>query len=91
MSTHTFILYLTTVDRGGETVLLDHLPSAKKIGGHQNNNNDSILLDHKIILYAVKPVKGRLFVFPHACPHAGQSVVTGSKLILRGDICVETS
>ena len=91
MSTHTFILYLTTVDRGGETVLLDHLPSAKKIGGHQNNNNDSILLDNKIILYAVKPVKGRLFVFPHACPHAGQSVVTGSKLILRGDICVETS
>mmetsp|Transcript_18553 Transcript_18553/g.27158 ORF Transcript_18553/g.27158 Transcript_18553/m.27158 type:complete len:493 (+) Transcript_18553:34-1512(+) len=77
-STHTFILYLTTVDRGGETVLLDHLPSSseKNVSG-------------SIIRCAVKPVLGRLFVFPHGCPHAGRHVVKGSKLILRGDICVQ--
>ena len=38
MSTHTFILYLTTVAKGGETVLLDHLPSV--VGMKGTNNND---------------------------------------------------
>ena len=82
-STHTFILYLTTVAQGGETVLLDHLPAAAK-NGHQNDN--SRLLDSNI-RHAVKPVRGRLFVFPHGCPHAGRHVVEGSKLILHGEMC----
>lgn len=77
MSTHTFILYLTTVARGGETVLLDHLPAK------QNNSR----LGTSIVQSDVKPVRGRLFVFPHSCPHAGRHVVEGSKLILRGDLC----
>ena len=81
MSTHTFILYLTTVETGGETVLLDHLPA----NNHQNNS--SRLCDDSIVQYGVKPVRGRLFVFPHSCPHAGRKVVEGSKLILRGDMC----
>jgi len=77
MSTHTFILYLTTVAEGGETVLLDTLPA---------NKNSSLDSSNSIVQCAIKPVKGRLFVFPHACPHAGRHVVEGSKLILRGDI-----
>lgn len=78
-STHTFILYLTTVAQGGETVLLDYLPSAKN---NSYENNDMI----ENSMYAVKPVRGRLFCFPHGCPHAGRHVVDGSKLILRGDV-----
>jgi len=87
-STHTFILYLTTVAQGGETVLLDHLPANNinlyEDGPLEQNNSR---LDGRIVRYAVKPVQGRLFVFPHGCPHAGQNVVEGSKLILRGDMC----
>lgn len=74
ISTHTFILYLTDVSKGGETVLMDHLPLNNKI-------------DERVVRYDVQPVRGRLFVFPHGCPHAGRHVVEGSKLILRGDIC----
>lgn len=74
ISTHTFILYLTDVSKGGETVLMDHLPSNNKI-------------DERVVRYDVQPVRGRLFVFPHGCPHAGRHVVEGSKLILRGDVC----
>ena len=77
MSKYTFILYLTTVADGGETVLLDHLPSMKDGLNHTDLS----------IRYAAKPVKGRLFVFPHGCPHAGMPVEDGDKLILRGDMC----
>jgi len=73
-STHTFILYLMDVTKGGETVLLDYLPANNEIG-------------EGVVRYSVQPVRGRLFVFPHGCPHAGRRVVEGSKLILRGDIC----
>mmetsp|Transcript_27580 Transcript_27580/g.58914 ORF Transcript_27580/g.58914 Transcript_27580/m.58914 type:complete len:506 (+) Transcript_27580:67-1584(+) len=94
-STHTFILYLTTVAQGGETVLLDHLPANNNnvvwkdtASSNQNSNNDTLLLDDGMIMsmrYAVQPVLGRMFVFPHGCPHAGRHVVDGSKLISRGD------
>ena len=80
-SKYTFILYLTTVDEGGETVLLDKLPSMKKDSSELNHEDLSIRC-------AVQPVKGRLLVFPQgACPHAGLPVVKGDKLILRGDVC----
>ncbi len=38
------------------------------------------------ILASVAPVRGRLFVFPHACPHAGCAVVDVPKLIVRGEL-----
>jgi len=79
-SKYTFILYLTTVENGGETVLLDHLPSMKKDSSELNHEDLSIRC-------AVQPVKGRLLVFPHLIPHAGLPVVKGDKLILRGDVC----
>mmetsp|Transcript_9366 Transcript_9366/g.14124 ORF Transcript_9366/g.14124 Transcript_9366/m.14124 type:complete len:565 (+) Transcript_9366:198-1892(+) len=66
-STHTFILYLSTCEFGGETVLLD---SVKK---------DS---DFRI---AVSPVRGRLLLFPHRCPHEGAGVISLPKLLLRGE------
>jgi hypothetical protein len=77
-STHTFILYLTTCAQGGDTVLLDHLSKSN----HKLNATNELNMRN-----AVQPVRGRLFVFPHACPHAGRQVVEGTKLILRGDLC----
>jgi hypothetical protein len=79
-SKYTFILYLTTVENGGETVLLDQLPSMKKDSSGLNHEDLSIRC-------AVQPVKGRLFVFKHEHGHAGLPVVKGDKLILRGDVC----
>lgn len=34
----------------------------------------------------VKPVRGRLLVFPHDCPHAGRPVIFAPKLVLRGEL-----
>lgn len=65
-STHTFILYLSSCDSGGETALLESLSGEA--------------------LVAVKPVRGRLLVFPHICPHAGLKVECVPKLLLRGEM-----
>lgn len=65
-STHTFILYLSSCDSGGETALLESLSGQT--------------------LVSVKPLRGRLFVFPHICPHAGLTVECVPKLLLRGEM-----
>jgi hypothetical protein len=38
------------------------------------------------VLAAVAPVRGRLLLFPHVCPHAGRPVVDVPKLFLRGEL-----
>jgi hypothetical protein len=38
------------------------------------------------VLSACSPVRGRLFIFPHDCPHAGRPVVSVPKLLLRGEL-----
>ncbi|CAD7923148.1 unnamed protein product [Amoebophrya sp. A120] len=58
---------------GGETVLLDQLPGPK--------NQYRIHVQHK-----VRPRPGRLFLFPHACPHQGNPVWKPTKLLLRGEV-----
>ena len=37
------------------------------------------------VLARVEPRRGRLLVFPHACPHAGLAVIDAPKLLLRGE------
>ena len=74
-STHTFILYLTDCESGGETVLLRQVPGRRFALTEQEN-----------ILAAVRPCAGRLFVFPHACPHSGAEVTCVPKLLLRGEM-----
>ena len=37
-------------------------------------------------LASVQPRRGRLLVFPHACPHAGLAVQAAPKLLLRGEL-----
>lgn len=74
-STHTFCLYLATCERGGETVIMDQVgeptdPMSDRVG----------------VLSECAPVRGRLFIFPHDCPHAGRPVVDVPKLLLRGEL-----
>jgi hypothetical protein len=73
MSTHTFILYLTSCSTGGETSLLHKI------------NCDSNCMPINIIA-KVKPVRGRLLLFPHITPHEGNKVENVPKLLLRGEM-----
>jgi len=74
-STHTFILYLTDCESGGETILLRQVPGRRFTMSMQENT-----------LATVRPRAGRLLVFPHACPHAGAEVTCVPKLLLRGEM-----
>ena len=56
---------------GGETVLLE------KEGPNVGASGQ--------VLATVEPRRGRLLVFPHACPHAGLAVIDAPKLLLRGE------
>jgi hypothetical protein len=76
-STHTFILYLrgSGGDDGGETRLLRSAshPWPEEEGGDPP-------------LASVAPRRGRLLLFPHACPHDGAEVRAPPKLLLRGEM-----
>jgi hypothetical protein len=69
-STHTFIVYLTSNDNSGETSLLGDVSGEGRCQ----------------ILARVTPKRGRLLLFPHACPHEGNKVVDVPKIILRGEV-----
>ena len=75
-STHTFILYLATCASGGETALL---ADGRAPTGAEGAAGAKALAD-------VRPVRGRLLVFPHDCPHAGRPVVDAPKLVVRGEL-----
>ncbi|KAF0688341.1 Aste57867_20053 [Aphanomyces stellatus] len=53
--------------------------------GGETNLLTSIVPNNEIIA-GVKPVRGRLLVFPHACPHEGAVVEHVPKLLLRGEM-----
>ena len=61
--------------------LLLHLPRRGGADRTDRGRNDSSLA-------VVAPVRGRLFLFPHACPHEGRLVAAAPKLFLRGEIAV---
>jgi hypothetical protein len=69
-STHTFLLYVTECVHGGATTLLESL------SGDGRNQK----------LARVMPKRGRLLLFPHACPHEGEEVVDTPKLLVRGEV-----
>lgn len=97
-STHTFVLYLSDCEEGGETVLLDCL-RAPKCDSHEpdmsKRTDDDLragipanLLEGRKVISAVQPRRGRLLIFPHLCPHLGNVVKTPPKLLLRGELCI---
>ena len=71
-STHSFLLYLTTCETGGETTLLGNL------SGEGRNQ----------VFAKVKPKRGRLLLFPHNCPHEGEKVLSVPKLLIRGEVII---
>lgn len=94
-STHTFLLYLSDCDKGGETALLDRLPAptnnnpgAAVAAGATTAAPTALLCgdDPANTLAAVAPKRGRLLFFPHSCPHEGRAVVDAPKVCLRGEL-----
>lgn len=78
-TTHTWILYLTDANSGA-TVLLEDL------NGHAAATSSSTRVED-VVVY---PKRGRLFVFKHRTPHAGQPVQGNDhKLIVRGELLFE--
>ena len=65
---------------GGETALL------RSIGkpGQTAASREAWSRSTQGVMHLVAPRRGRLFVFPHACPHAGRPV-SCRKLLLRGE------
>lgn len=86
LSTHTFMVHLATCQRGGETVLLSKLMGAMAAIDATSSSGEGQLPDG--VLAAVRPVRGRLLIFPHMCPHAGLAVSSVPKLFLRGELLV---
>ena len=89
LSTHTFMVHLADCKAGGETVLLSKLTGAVAdldAGGSSGSSGERQLPDG--VLAAVSPVRGRLLIFPHLCPHAGLPVDSVPKLFLRGELLV---
>jgi hypothetical protein len=73
------LLYLRTCERGGETALLRDVKSEC---GAVGAREAAALAD-------VEPVRGRLLLFPHECPHAGRPVLDRNKLVVRGELWLE--
>lgn len=80
-TTHTFLLYLTECEEGGETLLLSSLVGDARLaplGGVEHGE--------RAVLAKCAPVAGRLLVMPHACPHSSAVVVDAPKLLVRGEV-----
>ena len=69
-STHSFLLYLTNVERGGQTTLLKELSDS----GAGN------------VLHRVQVKESRLLLFPHVTAHAGEATIDTPKILIRGEV-----
>ena len=88
LSTHTFMVHLADCKTGGETALLSKLAGAAAALDASELSADGKVRTSDEVLAAVSPVRGRLLIFPHACPHAGLPVNSVPKLFLRGELLV---
>ena len=77
-STHTWILFLSDSSQGGATQFVDRIHT----GTESKQHTDSTIE----ILASVSPKRGRLLIFPHQTPHAGEKTGTSFKLLLRGEM-----
>ena len=93
-STHTFMLHLADCSEGGETVFLTHINRAPNLKDNsepepeperEQEQDDGV---DDSVLGSALPQRGRLVVFPHACPHAGLAVVDVPKRFLRGELLI---
>jgi hypothetical protein len=101
-STHTLLLFLTDLDEGGETVLMNGRaegwakqlevvvpPECQMNTLLENNKLETIELegeDFPLVSVGVSPRRGRILVFPHEWPHAGAVTQSFPKIMLRAEV-----
>lgn len=73
-STHTLLVYSEGCAEGGETIMLPW-PAEDPSA---NVSSD----------FAVRPLRGRIFFFPHGCLHEGAPTVETPKVLLRAELVV---
>jgi hypothetical protein len=95
-STTSMLLFTTDVPdgEGGETEFLESLGVEKtgggvggvgsvgSIGGDASNANHG----EPTVLFAARPTRGSILLFPHHVPHRGACVGSHVKILLRGDL-----
>lgn len=79
-TTHTFLLYLTDCESGGETRLLEARPGDAALA-----SAGGVAPGERRVLAASAPRRGRLMMMPHACPHLAAPVESVPKILLRGE------
>jgi len=93
------MVHLADCPSGGETVFLQHINQAPNLL-HSARGGESLQAQVQAqaqaegdggggVLGAARPMRGRVVVFPHACPHSGLPVVDVPKRFLRGELLVE--
>merc|ERR1712217_333149 len=80
-TTCTFLLYLADCAAGGDTALLESLDGDSALA-----HSGGLVPGTRNRVAVVTPRRGRLFVFPHICPHEALAAVEVPKLLLRGDV-----
>ena len=80
-TTHSFLLYLTDCEHGGETLLLEARRGDEKLA-----TRGGVAPGERQTVARSAPRRGRLLVMPHACPHSAAPVVSAPKLLIRGEV-----
>ena len=88
-STHTMLLYLRDCVVGGETVLLRVVDKTNTRTTTTDTTTNGRRGGHSrvaLVVEAVKPVVGRILLFPHPIWHEGRPTVDIPKLCLRAEV-----
>ena len=80
-TTHSFLLYLTDCERGGETLLLEAKPGDERL-----KSAGGVAPGERGVIAVSAPRRGRLLIMPHACPHAAAPVDSVPKTLIRGEL-----
>ncbi|CAE7316881.1 ANK1, partial [Symbiodinium pilosum] len=80
-STYTFLLYLSDCKTGGETTFLECLEGDENLAP-----SGGVAPGERAEVAAVSPMRGRLLLMPHACPHLAAPVVEVPKVLVRGEV-----
>ncbi|CAE8591013.1 unnamed protein product [Polarella glacialis] len=81
-STHTLIVFASDCPHGGETVMLPTVAS----GVTANSKACLCQRGTGSECFAVRPVCGRIFCFPHQCLHEGRPTAVVPKILLRAEL-----
>ena len=86
LSTHTFIVYLTHTEEGGETALLHRVDKGIRHELEARNGRSCPQSDGERVIAMVTPRRGRILLFPHMTPHEARPCLIPPKTLLRGEI-----